>query len=135
MDEEKIKTYDECDEDVQELLDRFREMKLKADYSKFRYHRLQIENIMHDYEKLRELREDIQVQYFKIYNELLDDDLIEGDVDAALWGIDRERENGTWNAELDILVKIKKDFDDVIEMIESGEAEQNLIDSENNFKL
>ena len=133
MNKEKIKTYDECNIDEKEVIDSFMKMKLLYDHSRFKFHRLQIEDLINDYEKLMSLREEIQSKYFSIYDELVNEDLIEGQLDAISWGIDREREVETWNAELSLLTEIKVNFDMAIAMIENGEAEQAIINDENNL--
>ena len=131
MNKEKIKTYDECNVDEKEILDSFRKMKLMYDHARFKLHALQVEDIIKDYEQLKKLREEIQVKYFSIYEELLAEDLIEGELDASVWGITREHENETWNSELRLISDFKTEFDIAISMIESGEAEQAIIDEEN----
>ena len=128
---QKIKTYDELNVSEKELIDCFRQMKLLSDHSRFKLHRYQIEEIIKDYEQLKQLREDIQVKYFSIYEELLKEELIEGELDAGIWGITREHENEVWDSELRIMSDIKTEFDIGIAMIESGEAEQLLINEEN----
>ena len=89
MNKEKIRTYDELKDDEKEVLDSFRKMKLMYDYARFRLHKLQVEDLINDYEELKKLRKEIQVKYFSIYEELLAEDLIEGELDASIWGITR----------------------------------------------
>ena len=86
---------------------------------------------MEDYEELKNLREEIQAKYFSVYDELVNEELIEGELDASIWGIARELENETWNSELQIMSEIKTNFDIAINMIVTGEAEQMIIDDEN----
>ena len=129
--EERIPTYEELDDEEKEVLDAFRQMKMLCDLSQFKYHRLQIENLIMDYEDLKKLREDIQVKYFSIYDELLDEGLIEGELDVNDWGKTRELENEVWNSELRLMDEFKTEFDMAIKMIESGEAEQLIIEDEN----
>ena len=131
MNKEKIRTYDELEDDEKEVLDSFRKMKLMYDHARFRLHKLQVEDLINDYEQLKKLREEIQAKYFSIYEELLVEDLIEGELDASVWGITREHENEVWNSELRLMDDIKTNFEIAIEMIESGEAEQAIIDDEN----
>ena len=131
MNNEKIKKYDELNDDEKEVIDGFRQMKLLYDHARFKYHRLQVEDLIHDYELLKNIREQIQVKYFSIYDELLSWDLIEGELDASVWGITREHENGVWDSELRLMSEIKNNFDVAIAMIESGEAEQVIIEDEN----
>ena len=131
MNKEKIRTYDELKDDEKEVLDSFRKMKLMYDHARFKLHRIQVEYLINDYEHLKKLREEIQVKYFSIYVELLSEDLIEGGLDASVWGINREHENEVWDSELRLMSDIKINFDMAIAMIESGEAEQAIIDDEN----
>ncbi len=131
MNKEKIRTYDELKDDEKEVLDSFRKMKLMYDHARFRLHKLQVEDLINDYEQLKKLREEIQAKYFSIYEELLVEDLIEGELEASVWGITREHENEVWNSELRLMDDIKTNFEIAIEMIESGEAEQAIIDDEN----
>ena len=132
MNNEKIRTYDELEDEEKEVLDSFRQMKLMYDHARFKLHKLQVENLIKDYEQLKKLREEIQAKYFSIYEELLAEDLIEGELDASIWGITREHENEVWDSELRLMGDIKTNFDIAIHMIESGEAEQAIID-EGNF--
>ena len=131
MNKEKIRTYDELEDDEKEVLDSFRKMKLMYDYTRFKLHRLQVEDLINDYEQLKKLREEIQLKYFSIYEELIAEDLIEGELDASIWGFTREHENEVWDSELRLMSDIKTNFDIGIAMIESGEVEQSIIDAEN----
>ena len=128
---EKIRTYDELDVDEKEVLDSFRKMKLLYDHARFRLHKNNVEDLINDYETLMKLREAIQAKYFSIYEELLNENLIEGELDASIWGITREHETDTWNSELRLMSDIKTNFEIAINMIESGEAEKSIIDAEN----
>lgn len=131
MNNDRIKKYDELDVDEKEVLDSFRKMKLMYDHARFKLHKLQVEDLINDYEQLKKLREEIQVKYFSIYDELLAENLIEGELDAGIWGITREHENEIWDSEIRLMSDIKREFDIGIDMIESGEAEQAIIDDEN----
>lgn len=133
MNEEKIRNYDELNVDEKEVLDFLRQMKLMSDYNKFRFYKLKVENLIAKYEQLKNLREEIQGDYFSIYDELLAEELIEGKLDASEWGITREHENEIWDAEIRLMSEIKANFDLAIKIIESGEADQSIIDAENNL--
>jgi len=67
MNEEKIRTYDELEDDEKEVLDVFRQMKLMSDYNRFRFYNYKVEELIDAYEQLKKLREEIQVKYFSIY--------------------------------------------------------------------
>ena len=131
MNEDKIRTYDELEDDEKDVLDVFRQMKLMSDYNRFRFYKLKVENLMAKYGELKQLREEIQGDYFSIYDELVAEELIEGELDASDWGINREHENEVWDSEVRLMGEIKANFDLAIKMIESGEAEQSIIDAEN----
>ena len=131
MNEEKIKTYNECSADEKEVLDSFRKMKLLYDYARFRLYKNKVEDLIEDYEELKKLRDEIQFKYFSIYGELIGEKLIEGELDVSIWGNTREHENETWDSELRLMSDIKTNFDIALNMIESGEAEQAIIDEEN----
>ena len=131
MDNEKIRTYDELEDDEKEVLDVFRQMKLISDYNRFRLYKYKVEDLIKDYEQLIRLREEIQQKYFSLYDELNQEELIEGELDASDWGRIREKENKTWDSELNLMSKIKTHFEITIKMIESGDAEHIIIDEEN----
>ena len=131
MSNEKIKTYNECSADEKEVLGSFRQMKLLYDHARFRLYKNKVEDLINDYQELKKLRENIQFKYFSIYEELLAEDLIEGELDASIWGNTREHENETWDSELRLMSDIKTNFDIAINMIETGDAEQSIIDAEN----
>jgi len=108
-------------------------MKLMSDYNRFKLYKFKIENLINEYEQLKQLREEIQKKYFSVYEELVNEELIEGELDASIWGITRDNENETWAAELRLMSDIKTNFDIAIKMIETGEAEQSIINDENNL--
>ena len=131
MNEDRFRTYDELEDDEKEVLDAFRQMKLISDYNRFKLFSYKVEDLIKDYEHLKQVRQDIQVKYFTVYEELLNEELIEGEIDASIWGITREQENETWESELRLMSEIKTNIDLAIKMIESGAAEQMIIDDEN----
>jgi len=128
---ERFRKYDELEADEKEVLDAFRQMKLMSDYNRFKLYNFKVEDLIKDYEHLKQLREEIQSKYFSIYDELIEEGLIEGELDASIWGITREQENETWDSELKLMSEIKTNFDIAINMIERGETEQSIIDEEN----
>ena len=106
----------------------FLDMKLLANYNKFKLYKYKVEDLINDYEQLKQLWDEIQEKYFSVYKELVNEELIEGELDAGIWGITRDHENETWDAELRLMSEIKTNLDMAINMIESGEAEQSIID-------
>lgn len=126
MTEDRFRKYDKLEADEKEVIDAFRQMKLMSDYNRFKLYNYKVEELINDYEELKQLRRNIQEKYFSIY-----EGLIEGELDASIWGITREIENETWDSELQLMSEIKTNFDIAIKMIESGDAEQIIIDEEN----
>lgn len=131
MNDDKIRAYDELNVDEKEVFDFFRQMKLESDYNKFRFYNLKVQALIEKYEQLKRLREEIQSDYFSLYDEIASEELIEGELDAGAWDITREHENEVWDAELRLWSEIKAHFDLAIKMIESSEADQSIIDAEN----
>lgn len=84
MSEEKIRTYDELEDDEKEVLDAFRQMKLVSDYNRFKLYKFKVEDLIKDYEQLKKLRENIQAKYFSVYEEMVNEGLIEGELDASI---------------------------------------------------
>ena len=114
-----------------EIIDSFRQMKLLYNHARFRLYKNKVEDLLNDYEDMKKLRDDIQFKYFSIYEELIGGKLIEGELDVNIWGNTREHENETWDSEVRLMSDIKTNFDIALNMIESGEAEQSIIDAEN----
>ena len=56
---DRFRKYDELEADEKEVLDVFRQMKLIADYNKFKLYKYKVENLIEDYEELKKLREEI----------------------------------------------------------------------------
>lgn len=83
MTEDRFRKYDELEDDEKEVLDVFRQMKLISDYNRFRLYKFKVEDLIKDYEQLKHLREEIQVKYFSIYDELAAEELIEGELDDS----------------------------------------------------
>ena len=89
MNEDRFRTYDELEDEEKEVLAAFRQMKLMSDYNKFKLYNYKVEDLIEDYEQLKKLREEIQAKYFSVYEELVNEELIEGELDASIWGITR----------------------------------------------
>ena len=107
MNDKKIRTYDELKYEEKEVLDSFRKMKLMYDHARFKLHALQVENLIKDYEQLKKLREEIQVKYFSIYEELLthtNKELKFGPVSLNVSDIVADTTYETYPYKLDILI-------------------------------
>ena len=68
MTKERFRKYDELESDEKEVLDVFRQMKLMSDYNMFKLYKFKVEDLIKDYEQLKQLREEIQAKYFSVYD-------------------------------------------------------------------
>ena len=71
----EIKQHINSDIDKQDALDIFRNMKLDYDKARLQLIDYQLENLIADYEKMKELREDIQQKFFSVIETICDNDL------------------------------------------------------------
>lgn len=124
----KIKTYDELNIGEKEIIDSFCKMKLLYDHFRFKLYNHQIDDLINDYQQLKQLRQNIQEKYFSIFDQLQNETLLEGEIDTLTWAVNRETENDVWASEIRLMDRIKTDFEIAINMIESGEAERNMFD-------
>lgn len=53
MNNDGFRKYYELEDDGKEVLDSFRQIKLLYDHARFKYHRLQVEDLINDYEQLK----------------------------------------------------------------------------------
>ena len=51
MDNDRIRKYDELEDEEKELLDAFRQMKLMSDYNRFKLYKFKVEDLINDYEQ------------------------------------------------------------------------------------
>ena len=135
MDEKRIKRYDELNYDEKEILDFMRDMKLKSDHASIKLQLFKLDNLIRDYEELKNLRLNIQADFFSIYEDLTEEDFIDAEVDTNFWAMTREKEDEIWNSELNFLYGIKNDLENAIKLIETGEAEKIIIEMHDNSTI
>ena len=83
MTEDRFRKYDELEDVEKEVIDAFRQKKLMSDQNRFKLYKFKVEDLINDYEQLKQLRQDIQEKYFSVYEELVNEELIEGELDAS----------------------------------------------------
>ena len=130
MQDENIRSYEELNEDELDVLGTFRMMKLQSDYFKFKFYDSKLEDILNDYEHLKQTREKIQEKFFALHEELNEEGMIDGDIPVSDWGFLREQEKESWDNEINFLSEIKSSLEIAIELIESGDAEKAIIEME-----
>ena len=126
----EIKQHINSDIDKQDALDIFRNMKLDYDKARLQLIDYQLENLIADYEKMKELREDIQQKFFSVIETICDNDLDDVDINIHEWQKIRDSENTNWNGELDILSDYKYQVNECLDLLYDGTIEQMLIAEE-----
>ena len=130
MNNTKIKTYGELNAEEKYVLDALRDMKLGYDKARFQLIAYQLTNLIISYEELMELREEIQEQFFAVIEAINDNELDDVDINAHEYQQIRDKENATWQAELNIISDYKYQIDEGLELLNSGVVEQILIAEE-----
>lgn len=117
------------DNDLIDVLDEFRNLKINYDIERFKLLSLQLENILKDYQSLMETRKEIQEKYFEIM-ENLNKNGLKAEIDYSRWDKLRLNENSEWKFELDELTSLKYEIDGGLELLENGEIEKMIIEEE-----
>ena len=123
----EIKQYNESEQDA---LDIFRNMKLDYDKARLQLIEYQLENLIADYEKMKELREDIQQKFFSVIETICDNDLDDVAINAHEWQKIRDNENTNWSDELDVLSDYKYQVNECLQLLNDGTIEQMLMAEE-----
>lgn len=127
MNNYKITTYSELNIEQKYVLDALRDMKIGYDKARFQLIAYQLNNLINNYGKLIELRKEIQKQFFTVIETINDNDLDDVDVNTSEYQQILDKENATWQAELNILSDYKYQIDEGLELLNSGVVEQILI--------
>ena len=117
------------DNDLIDVLNEFRNLKINYDIERFKLLSLQLENILKDYQSLMETRKEIQENYFEIM-ENLNKNGLKTEIDYSRWDKLRLNENSEWKFELDELTSLKYEIDGGLELLENGEIEKMIIEEE-----
>lgn len=123
----EIKRNNKSEQDAVEIL---RNMKLDYDKARLQLIDYQLQNLIADYEKLKELREDIQQKFFLVIETICDNDLDDIGINIHEWEKIRDSENTNWNGELDILSDYKYQVNECLGLLYDGTIEQMLMAEE-----
>jgi hypothetical protein len=130
---QKIKKYDELNVSEKEVIDCFRQMKLISDQACFELFSYKLTDLLNKYEDLLELRKETHALLFDILEEIDKNDLSSIHVDYEKIGRNRQMEADNIAEEVNIVQEYKAGFDEALDMIYSGVAEQLLINEENSW--
>lgn len=133
MNTEKIKSYNELNIDEKQMIDCFREMKLVSDQARFELFAFKLENLLDKYETIIQLRKESQALLFDILDEIDKNGLSTIDVNVEELGRNREVDLNHITHELNIIQEYKTGFDEALDMIYTGVAEEILISEENSW--
>ena len=108
------------DENLINILDDFRKMKIDYDIERFKLMSYQLENLINEYESLTRIRQEIQEKYFAAIDNIKDNE-IDMDIDYSRWEKVRLDEDSYWKEELDELSEMKYEIDEAIKLLKNGE--------------
>lgn len=133
IDNQKIRTYNECTADEKEVLDSFRKMKLLFDQARYELFSYKLTDLLEKYEGLLEMRQETQALLLEVLEEIDQHGLSGINMDYEKLGRNREAEADNIAEEVNVVKEYKVAFDEGLALISSGAAEQALIDVENNW--
>ena len=133
IDNQKIRTYNDCTADEKEVLDSFRKMKLMFDQARYELFSYKLTDLLEKYEGLLEMRGETQALLFAVLEEIDQHGLAGIDVNYEKLGRNREAEADNINEEVNIVKEYKVAFDEGLALISSGAAEQAILDAENSW--
>jgi hypothetical protein len=101
---------------------------MKIDYDKARLQLIdyKLDDLIAEYGKLKELRDEIQEKFFSVIETICDNDLDDIDINAHEWQKIRDSENTNWEGELDIISDYKHQVNECLELLNDGTIEQML---------
>ena len=133
IDNQKIRTYNECTSDEKEVLDSFRKMKLLFDQARYELFSYKLTDLLEKYEGLLEMRQETQALLLEVLEEIDQHGLAGIDVDYEKLGLNRQAEADNIAEEVNIVKEYKVAFDEGLALISCGAAEHAMIDAENSW--
>ena len=109
--------------------DDLEQLKLELECEKFRLMSYQLEDLMEEYDRLMELRDNIQFKYFNALENIKRNGIpVKEDYDR--WNKIRNSERQNWNAEIDLIADLKYDIDDNLKILDNTKMRRMLINKE-----
>lgn len=105
------------------------DLQLDYDCERFRLMSYQLDNLLEEYDKLLELRENIQLKFFTTLENIKRNG-INVDEDYERWVKVRTSEREEWNSEIDLIVELKYDIDDNLKLLDNSMMRRSLINKE-----
>jgi hypothetical protein len=104
-------------------------LKLELECEKFRLMSYQLGDLLEEYDKLIELRDNIQLKFFTTLENVKKNGL-PVDEDFERWEKIRTTEREGWNFEIDLIADLKYDVDDNLKLLDNSRMRQMFIDKE-----
>ena len=105
------------------------DLQLDYDCERFRLMSYQLENLLEEYDRLLELRENIQLKFFTTLENIKRNG-IDVDEDYERWIKVRTSEREEWDSEIDLIVNLKYDIDDNLKLLDNSMMRRSLIKRE-----
>ena len=125
---EEIKHNNVLDMEEQEAMDILINIKIGYDKSRLGFAEYQLNTLISEYERLKEIREDIQSKFFLLFDTLNEYQISNDTIYAHEWQKIRDVENANWNDELGILSDFKYQINDLLNQLNDGTIEQMIND-------
>lgn len=118
------KVYSMNNEDLDKL-------KLDLECEKFRLMSFQLENLLEEYDKLLELRENIQLKFFQAMENIGKNEIPVRE-DFTRWDEVRTKERKIWMEEINFIADLKYDIDDNLKILDNNKLQRLFIEKEIN---
>lgn len=125
---EEIKHNNELCMEEQEAMDILINIKIGYDKSRLGFAEYQLNILISEYERLKEIRDDIQSKFFLLFETLNEYEISNDTIDAHEWQKIRDVEEANWNDELGILSDFKYQINGLLKQLNDGTIEQMIND-------
>ncbi len=106
-------------------------LKLDLECEKFRLMSFQLENLLEEYDKLLELRENIQLKFFQAMENIGKNEIPVRE-DFTRWDEVRTKERKIWMEEINFIADLKYDIDDNLKILDNNKLQRLFIEKEIN---
>ena len=104
-------------------------LKLELECEKFKLMSYQLDDLLAEYDKLMEIRGNIQFKFFNTLDNIKNNG-IPVDENYERWERIRTREREGWDEEINLIADLKYDIDDNLKILDNTKMRRMLIDKE-----
>lgn len=106
-------------------------VKLELECEKYKLMSFQLDNLLEEYDRLMELRGNIQFKFFQTLDTIKKNG-IPVDEDYERWEKTRSQEREAWDEEINLIADLKYDIDDNLKLLDNTKMRMMFIDKEVN---